>query len=347
MLNGKTVLITGGTGSFGKKFVETILRDYPKVKKIIIYSRDELKQFELKQKYPFDKKNNPSAQHPQLRFFIGDVRDQERLMRACEGVNVIIHAAAIKQVDTAEYNPEECIKTNVFGAQNVINAALASGVSDVVALSTDKACAPINLYGATKLTSDKLFIAANNMKGSKDIRFSVVRYGNVMGSRGSVIPFFIGKRDQGAKEIPITDMRMTRFNISLEAGVAMVMYALGHHLGGEIFIPKIPSYHIKDVATAIAPNIPQVEVGIRPGEKLHEEMITVTDALDTIDLGRYYVIMPSVSFNHTREEYMKHHNATLVPDGFHYSSDINTQWETVESMRENIRKYVDPNFEVK
>lgn len=340
MLNNKVVLITGGTGSFGKKFVETILRDYPQVKKIIIYSRDELKQFELKQKYPANK-------YPQLRFFIGDVRDLERLTRACEGVNVIIHAAAIKQVDTAEYNPEECIKTNVHGAQNVIKAALATGVNDVVALSTDKACAPINLYGATKLTSDKLFTAANNISGSKNIRFSVVRYGNVMGSRGSVIPFFINKRDSGAKELPITDMRMTRFNISLEAGVAMVMYALGHHLGGEIFIPKIPSYHIKDVATAIAPNLPQVEVGIRPGEKLHEEMITVTDALDTIDLGKYYVIMPSVSFKHQREDYIKHHNAVPVADGFHYSSDNNTEWETVESMRENIKKYVDPNFEAK
>ena len=332
MLNGKNVLITGGTGSFGKKFVETILRDYPRVNKIIIYSRDELKQFELKQKYPYEK-------YPQLRFFIGDVRDLERLTRACEGVDVIIHAAAIKQVDTAEYNPEECIKTNVHGAQNVIKAALATGVHDIVALSTDKACAPINLYGATKLTSDKLFTAANNISGSKDIRFSVVRYGNVMGSRGSVIPFFISK--------PITDMRMTRFNISLEAGVAMVMYALSHHLGGEIFIPKIPSYHIKDVATAIAPNLPQVEVGIRPGEKLHEEMITVTDALDTVDLGRYYVILPSVSFKHTRQEFIEHHHAVPVPEGFHYSSDKNTEWETVESMRENIKKYVDPNFEVK
>ena len=279
MLNGKVVLITGGTGSFGKKFVETILRDYPQVKKIIIYSRDELKQFELKQKYP-------EREYSQMRYFIGDVRDLERLTRACEGVDVIIHAAAIKQVDTAEYNPEECIKTNVHGAQNVVKAALATGVKDVVALSTDKACAPINLYGATKLASDKLFTAANNISGSKPIKFSVVRYGNVMGSRGSVIPFFISKRDNGAKELPITDMRMTRFNISLEAGVAMVMYAIEHHLGGEIFIPKIPSYHIKDVATAIAPNLPQIEIGIRPGEKLHEEMITVTDALDTIDLGK-------------------------------------------------------------
>lgn len=340
MLNNKAVLITGGTGSFGKKFVETILRDYPDVKKIIVYSRDELKQFELRQNYR-------GEQLKKLRFFIGDVRDRERLTRACEGVDVIIHAAAIKQVDTAEYNPDECIKTNVYGAQNVIDAALSTGVRDVVALSTDKACAPINLYGATKLTSDKLFTAANNISGDKDIRFSVVRYGNVMGSRGSVIPFFISKRDSGASELPITDRRMTRFNISLEAGVELVMFALGHHLGGEIFIPKIPSYHIKDVATAIAPNLPQVEVGIRPGEKLHEEMITVTDALNTIDMGRYYAILPSVSFKHSNEDYIRHHGGTLVPEGFHYSSDINTEWETVESMRENIVKYCDPNFVVK
>lgn len=340
MLNGKSVLITGGTGSFGKKFVETILNRYPEVKRIVIYSRDELKQFELKQKYP-------EAKYPQLRFFIGDVRDAERLKRACEGVEIIIHAAAIKQVDTAEYNPEECIKTNVYGAQNVINAALQTGVKHVVALSTDKACAPINLYGATKLTSDKLFTAANNISGSKDIKFSVVRYGNVMGSRGSVIPFFLNRRDNGAKELPITDMRMTRFNISLQAGVDLVMFAIGHHLGGEIFIPKIPSYHITDVAKAIAPNLPQVEVGIRPGEKLHEEMITVTDALNTIDLGKYYAILPSVSFKHQREDYLKHHQAVPVPQGFHYSSDQNEEWETVESLRAKIKEFVDPNFEVK
>ena len=340
MLNDQSVLITGGTGSFGKKFVETMLGRYPSVRRIVVYSRDELKQFELKQKYPHDR-------YPQLRFFIGDVRDGERLKRACEGIDVIIHAAAIKQVDTAEYNPEECIKTNVHGAQNVINAALQTGVKHVVALSTDKACAPINLYGATKLTSDKLFTAANNISGSKDVRFSVVRYGNVMGSRGSVIPFFIGKRDSGAKELPITDMRMTRFNISLQAGVDLVMYAIGHHLGGEIFVPKIPSYHITDVATAIAPTLPQVEVGIRPGEKLHEEMITVTDALNTIDLGQYYAILPSVSFKHQREEYLKHHQAIPVPQGFHYSSDQNEEWETVETLRAKIKQYVDPNFEVK
>lgn len=337
MLNHKSVLITGGTGSFGKKFVETILSRYPKVKRIVIYSRDELKQFELKQKFPHEK-------YPQLRFFIGDVRDGERLRRACQGIDVIIHAAAIKQVDTAEYNPEECIKTNVNGAQNVINAALETGVQHVVALSTDKACAPINLYGATKLTSDKLFTAANNIKGDRPVKFSCVRYGNVMGSRGSVIPFFIARRDAGARELPITDMRMTRFNISLQEGVDLVLWAIEHHLGGEIFIPKIPSYHIKDVATAIAPDLPQIEVGIRPGEKLHEEMITPTDALNTIDIGKYFAILPSVSYLHTREDYIRHHHGTPVPDGFHYSSDKNTEWETVETMREKIRLFVDPNF---
>ena len=339
MLNHKSVLITGGTGSFGKMFVKTILERYPQVKRIVIYSRGELKQYTMMQQYPKDK-------YPQLRFFIGDVRDGERLLRACEGIDVIIHAAAIKQVDTAEYNPDECIKTNIGGAENVINAALKAGVQHVVALSTDKACAPINLYGATKLCSDKLFVAANNISGSKNIKFSVVRYGNVMGSRGSVIPFFISKRDQGASELPITDMRMTRFNISLEAGVDLVMFAIGHHLGGEIFIPKIPSYKIGDVATAIAPNIKQIEIGIRPGEKLHEEMITATDALNTIDLGEYYAILPSVSFKHQKDEYIKHHNAVMVPEGFHYSSDSNDQWESVESIREKIVEFVDPNFTV-
>ena len=336
MLNNKSVLITGGTGSFGKKFVETILSRYPNVKKIIIYSRDELKQFLLKQQYP-------ESKYPQMRYFIGDVRDGDRLKRACEGVDVIIHAAAIKQVDTAEYNPDECIKTNVGGAQNVINAALAMGVKDVVALSTDKACAPINLYGATKLTSDKLFTAANNIKGSRDIRFSVVRYGNVMGSRGSVIPFFMDRRECGV--LPITHPDMTRFNISLQAGVDMVMYAIGHHLGGEIFVPKIPSYRILDIAAAIAPSCRTEIVGIRPGEKLHEEMITATDSLSTIDLGKYYVIMPSVSMIHSHDEFMRHHNAKPVQEGFQYNSGTNEEWETVESLREKIREYVDPEFQ--
>lgn len=335
MLNKKSVLITGGTGSFGKKFIETILSRYPEVKRIVVYSRDELKQSELKQKYP------PHA-YPQLRFFIGDVRDASRLRRACEGVDVIIHAAAIKQVDTAEYNPDECVKTNVGGAQNVIDAALATNVKDVVALSTDKACAPINLYGATKLVSDKLITAANNIKGSRDIRFSAVRYGNVMGSRGSVIPFFMSKRNEGV--LPITHREMTRFNISLQAGVDMVMYAIEHHLGGEIFVPKIPSYKIMDIASAIAPSCTTVDVGIRPGEKLHEEMITETDALNTIDLGKYYAILPSISFAHTNDDYMKHHKATPVPYGFKYNSGTNDEWETVESLRDKIVKYVDSNF---
>jgi len=335
MFNNKSVLITGGTGSFGKKFIETILKDYPQVKRIVIYSRDELKQFELKQKYPTQK-------YPQLRFFIGDVRDSERLRKACERIDIIIHTAALKQVDTAEYNPEECIKTNIGGAQNVINAALDLGVKDVVALSTDKACAPINLYGATKLVSDKLFVAANNIKGKRDIRFSVVRYGNVMGSRGSVIPFFIEKRKTGI--IPITHPEMTRFNISLQDGVNLVLFALEHQLGGEIFVPKIPSYRITDLATAIAPNAKQEIVGIRPGEKLHEEMITETDSLNTIDLGCYYAILPSVSFSNQTDDYVKHHHATFVPNGFRYNSGTNTQWETVESLRNKIIKCVDSNF---
>ena len=339
MLNGKTVLITGGTGSFGNKFVETILRDYPNVKKIVIYSRGELKQYNMKQKYP-------EKDYPMLRYFIGDVRDGERLRRACEGVDVIIHAAAIKQVDTAEYNPRECIKTNVDGAVNVINAAIDCNVKDVVALSTDKACAPINLYGATKLTSDKLFTAANNIKGSRDLRFSVVRYGNVMGSRGSVIPFFIKLRDEGATELPITDMRMTRFNISLQEGVDLVMWALANPLGGEIFIPKIPSYKITDVAKAIAPNLALKEIGIRPGEKLHEEMITATDSLSTIDLGKYYAILPSVSYCWQTDDYLKHHNAKFVEQGFYYASNNNEQWDTVETLREKFKQVI-PGFEVK
>jgi len=337
MLNNKTVLITGGTGSFGQKFIETILKRYPNVKKIVIYSRDELKQSILRQKYP-------QQDFRQLRFFIGDVRDKERLTQACEGADVIIHAAAIKQVDTAEYNPTECIRTNIDGAENVIQASLACGVKDVVALSTDKACAPINLYGATKLASDKLFTAANNIRGSKDIRFSVVRYGNVMGSRGSVIPFFLEKRKEGI--LPITHKEMTRFNISLQAGVDLVMFALENHLGGEVFIPKIPSYRILDVAKAVAPECEIQEIGIRPGEKLHEEMITDTDSLNTIDLGPYYAILPSVSFTYSEEDYMRHHKASKVPFGFKYNSGTNTEWETVESLRKLIVKHVDPNFKV-
>ncbi len=337
MFNNKVVLITGGTGSFGKKFIETLLLRYSKVKKIIIYSRDELKQSDLKQKYP-------ETSYPQLRFFIGDVRNKDRLTRACEGVDIIIHAAAIKQVDTAEYNPTECIRTNIGGAENVIHAALDCGVKNVVALSTDKACAPINLYGATKLVSDKLFTAANNIRGSKDIKFSVVRYGNVMGSRGSVIPFFMNKKSEGA--IPITHNEMTRFNISLQAGVDLVIYAIANHLGGEIFIPKIPSYRILDVAEAIAPDCSKHLVGIRPGEKLHEEMITDTDSLNTIDLGDYFAILPSVSLTYTEKEYMSHHKAEKVPFGFKYNSGTNERFETPQTLRKMIVEHVDPDFEV-
>lgn len=336
MLNNKVVLITGGTGSFGKQFIKTILARYPEVKKVIIYSRDELKQSELRQRYP----NNL---YPQMRFFIGDVRDQQRLKRAFEGVDVVIHAAALKQVDTAEYNPTECINTNISGAENVIYSALECGIKDVVALSTDKACAPINLYGATKLVSDKLFSAANNIRGSKEIKFSVVRYGNVMGSRGSVVPFFLDKKKEGV--LPITHEHMTRFNILLQDGVDMVMYALKNHLGGEIFIPKIPSYRILDLAEAIAPNCKTNVVGIRPGEKLHEEMITDTDSLNTIDLGAYYAILPSVSFIYTNDDYMSHHCAKKVPFGFSYNSGSNDNWETLESLRRLIKENLDEGFE--
>ena len=332
MLNNKTILITGGTGSFGKKFTETILDRYPKVKKIIIFSRDELKQSDMKQIYP-------ENIYPQLRFFIGDVRDKERLIRACEGVDVFIHAAALKQVDTAEYNPTECVRTNISGAENIIDAALNCSVKDVIALSTDKACAPINLYGATKLVSDKLFIAANNIRGSKDIKFSVVRYGNVMGSRGSVIPFFMSKRDEGV--IPITHPEMTRFNISLKDGVEMVMYSIANHLGGETFIPKIPSYRILDIADAVAPECERVILGIRPGEKLHEEMITSTDSYNTIDLGDYYAILPAISYTFSVEEFMAHHKAIKVPFGFSYNSGTNDQWESIDSLRQLIEKHVD------
>ncbi|SMO87878.1 UDP-N-acetylglucosamine 4,6-dehydratase (inverting) [Fodinibius sediminis] len=336
MLNNKSILITGGTGSFGKKFTETILDRYPDVKRLVIYSRGEMKQFRMAQKFSKDR-------YPCMRYFIGNVRDQERLKRACEGIDVIIHAAAIKQVPVAEYNPMEAIKTNVIGAENVINAAMDCGVNKVVALSTDKAAAPINLYGATKLCSDKLFIAANNMKGNRDLTFNVVRYGNVMGSRGSVMPFFINKREEG--KLPITDKRMTRFNISLQDGVDLVMYAIKNSWGGELFVPKIPSYKITDLAEAIGPNCDHPEVGIRPGEKIHEEMITASDSFNTVDLGKYYAILPQQPI-WNKKEYMAHFNAEYVEPGFTYNSGENEEWETVESLRHKIKKYVDSSFSV-
>jgi UDP-N-acetylglucosamine 4,6-dehydratase len=335
MLDGKSVLITGGTGSFGRMFTKLIFQKFPKVRRLVILSRDEQKHYQMSQEYP-------ESKYPAIRYFIGDVREESRLISAFEGVDVVIHAAAMKHVPLAEHNPMECVKTNILGAENVISAALKTGVKKVVALSTDKAAAPINLYGATKLASDKLFIAANNIKGARDISFSVVRYGNVMGSNGSVMPFFLNKRKEGV--LPITDKRMTRFNISLEDGCEMVFYAIANAWGGEIFVPKIPSYKIVDVATAIAPECKQEEVGIRPGEKLHEEMITISDSYNTLDLGKYYVILPQqTAFD--LEAYKRKFNAKAVPQGFSYDSGTNDQWETVGSLRELIRTYVDPQFQ--
>jgi UDP-N-acetylglucosamine 4,6-dehydratase (inverting) len=334
---GKSILITGGTGSLGKALTKHIFEKHPDVRRLIIFSRDEQKQFQMAQEYPQEK-------FPQIRFFIGDVRDKDRLIRAFKGVDYVIHAAAMKHVHLAEYNPEECIKTNIGGAQNVVDACFETNVQRVVALSTDKACAPINLYGATKLTSDKLFIAANNIKGHNPIKFSVVRYGNVMGSNGSVIPFFIKKRDQEGV-LPITDPEMTRFNISLMGGVEMVMHALEHAWGGELFVPKIPSYRIMDVAEAIGPDCEKPIVGIRPGEKVHEEMITPSDSFYTYDLGKYYAILPSTP-NWSMEEFIESFNAKKVPKGFSYNSGNNEVWESVESLRELIKNHVDPTFSV-
>lgn len=335
-LENKSILITGGTGSLGKALTKHILTHQPKLKKLVIYSRDEQKQFQMAQEFPKD-------QYPQIRFLIGDVRDKERLTRAFKEIDFVIHAAAMKHVHLAEYNPDECVKTNVGGAQNVIHAALETRVERVVALSTDKACAPINLYGATKLTSDKLFIAANNITGWNPIRFSVVRYGNVMGSNGSVIPFFMNKKAGGI--LPITDPEMTRFNISLQGGVDMVMHALGQAWGGEIFIPKIPSYKIMDVAEAIGPDCEHKVIGIRPGEKVHEEMITPSDSFYTYDLGKYYTILPTTP-KWKLEDFIAAFNAKKVANGFAYNSGTNEEWETVDSLRSLIIEHVDANFKV-
>jgi UDP-N-acetylglucosamine 4,6-dehydratase (inverting) len=335
MFANKSFLITGGTGSFGKAFVRTLLREHPDVRRIVIYSRDELKQFEMAQELS-------PMEYPQLRYFIGDVRDLSRLNRALEGVNTVIHAAALKQVPAAEYNPFECIKTNVLGAQNVIEACLDNEVENVVALSTDKAAAPINLYGATKLCSDKLFVSANNVRGTRNIKFSVVRYGNVMGSRGSVIPFFLNQRESG--KLTITDERMTRFNISLTEGVDMVLWALENAMGGEIFVPKIPSYRIMDLADAIGPDAEKEIVGIRPGEKLHEEMITESDSLNTVDLGRYFAVLP-VGQKVGVDEYCTSKGGKPVEAGFNYDSGNNPEFLSVSEIRQLIREHIDPSFE--
>lgn len=332
----KSILITGGTGSLGKALTRHILTNHPEITRLVIFSRDEQKQFEMEQEFPH-------RIYPQIRYFIGDIRDLERLERAFSGIDYVIHAAAMKHVHIAEYNPDECVKTNVGGADNVIKAALKTNVEHVVALSTDKACAPINLYGATKLTSDKLFVAANNIKGKKNVKFSVVRYGNVMGSNGSVIPFFL-KRKKADNTLPITVESMTRFNISLQGGVDMVMHALETAWGGEIFVPKIPSYRILDVAEAIGPECEKPVIGIRPGEKIHEEMITSSDSFFTYDLGKYYTILPQTP--HWKiDEFIAHFNAVKVDEGFSYSSDKNSEWETVESLRKLIKEHVDPTFE--
>lgn len=321
MFNGKTLLVTGGTGSFGKMCISIILKAY-KPKRLIVFSRDELKQFEMAQTFSPEK-------YDCMRYFIGDVRDKERLYRAFRGVDYVIHAAALKQVPAAEYNPTECIRTNIVGAENIINAAADLGVKKVVALSTDKAVAPVNLYGATKLCSDKLFVAANAFTAC-DTVYSVVRYGNVMGSRGSVIPFFINKREEGGP-LPITDMRMTRFWITLEESVKMVLNAFALSGGGEVFVPKIPSMLITDLAQAIAPGMPTVEVGIRPGEKLHETMITAEDSRHTIDIGQYYVIKPE-TFRYKGPE------GKPVAEGFAYNSGTNEEWLTVSDLQKTLRE---------
>ncbi len=332
MLNDKSIFITGSTGSFGQAFVKTVLARYPRVRRLVIFSRDELKQYEMAQTFS-------ERKYPALRYFIGDVRDAARVHRALEGIDYVVHAAALKQVPAAEYNPFECIKTNVLGAQNVIEACLDQKVQRVVALSTDKAAAPINLYGATKLCSDKLFVAANNIKGNRDLRFSAVRYGNVMGSRGSVVPFFLAQRSSGV--LPITDPTMTRFNISLQEGVNMVLWSLENARGGEILVPKIASYRIVDVATAIGPECRQEIVGIRPGEKIHEEMITASDSLNTVDLGRYYAILPS-SGSLGVDDYVRHGGATAVAPGFVYESGSNPSFLSVPQLRDLIHAQMKP-----
>ena len=341
-IDNKTILITGGSGSFGRKFIEITLRDYPGVKKIIVYSRDEMKHLEMRRLYP-------NKQYPQLRFFVGDIRDKERLIRACEGVDILIHAASLMTLEASEYNPDETIKTNIIGAQNVIDCALKCGIKNVIALSSDKACSPASLYGATQLVSDKLFVAANNITGGKDIHFSVIRYGNVMGSKGSVFRFFMERAKIGGKELPITDKRMIRFIISNQQVVDMVYYVIEKQLGGEIFVPKMSSYSITDLATAIAPKMEQKEVGRRPGEKLYDDIIAKSDASCTLEARDFYVIIPFMSYTGTKskEDYQDYYRAELVEEGFHYSSKKNPVFETVETLREKIRRYIDYNFKAK
>ncbi len=333
MLNGKSILITGGAGFFGRYFIEKVFRDYPNVNRIVVFSRDPAKHEELRMLFP-------RKQYPQLRFFIGDVRDYERLLSACESIDIIIHAATLASLDASEYNPEECIKTNIGGAENLIKAALACGVKDVVALSSDKSCAPINLYGATQLVSDKLFVAANNMRGKKNIRFSVVRYGSVWGTKGSVAKIFLKKRQLGGRFLPVTDIRMTRFIITVNRVIESVLYTIEHHIGGEIFVPKGTSYRLTDLATVIAPDMELQEVGARPGEKIHEELISEAESFNTIETENYFIIIPSISFtgNRTREDFLRHHGASAVEPGFRFRSNENCMFETQRSLQEKIRQ---------
>ena len=334
--NNSKILITGGTGSFGKAFLEEVLKRYPAIDRIVIFSRDELKQWEMQQLYP-------KSKYPQIRFFIGDIRDRDRLSLALEQIDTVIHAAALKQVPAAEYNPIEFIKTNVIGAENLIRASLNGDVKRIVALSTDKAAAPINLYGASKLCSDKLFIAANNMKGSRDLKISVVRYGNVLGSRGSVVPFFLEQAKNGI--VPITHEEMTRFNITLQEGVNMVLNSLEKSIGGELFVPKIPSYRILDIAKAIAPKCELKKIGIRPGEKIHEEMITAADSCNTYDLGTNYVILPNNEY--TIKKFKENNvSAKKVIEGFSYNSFNNEDYLTIQEIRSLIKKHIDANFKI-
>lgn len=335
MLKEKSILVTGGTGSFGQKFIGTILKRFPEITRVVVFSRDEHKQYEMAQKFS-------STVYPQIRYFIGDVRDKSRLLRAMEGIDIVVHAAALKHVPTAEYNPFEAIKTNILGGQNVISACLDQDVKKVIALSTDKAAGPINLYGATKLCSDKLFIAANNIKGKRQLKFSVVRYGNVMGSRGSVIPFFLDKKSEGL--LPITDERMTRFNITLQEGVELVLKSLETMQGGEIYVPKIPSYRITDLAEAVGPECKREIVGIRPGEKIHEEMITETDGLGSYEFDNHYVIAPAIKFSGMGNPEIT--GGKKCPEGFKYNSGTNDKWLNVEDLRRLIKEQVDPGFTV-
>tara|TARA_A100001388_G_scaffold73192_1_gene51911 strand:+ start:2153 stop:3187 length:1035 start_codon:yes stop_codon:yes gene_type:complete len=341
VIQGKNILVTGGTGSFGKAFIKELIKKPSRERpsRIVVFSRDELKQWDMRQEYPHKK-------YPELRFFLGDVRDKDRLTLAFQDIDYVVHSAALKQVPAAEYNPMECIKTNVIGSENVIQAAMQTNVKKVVALSTDKASSPINIYGASKLCADKLFIAANNIVGKRDLSFSVVRYGNVIGSRGSVIPLFIEKAKKGI--LPITSENMTRFNISLKDGVGLVLWAFENSIGGEIFVPKIPSYNILDVAKAVGPNCKIEEIGIRVGEKLHEDLITSSDSLFTYDLDKYYVILPN-SEGKIQMKYInfyKEKGITIkkVDDNFSYSSGMNVDFLSVDELRQLIKENIDPEF---